>query len=100
MNAPVHNPAAVRTTCPYCGVGCGVVATPEPTGQVHIEGDAGHPANLGRLCSKGAALGETVGYGSRLLQPLMRDGTGTLQPAAWETALDQIAAGLRQTLAP
>ncbi|QTL04499.1 nitrate reductase [Aquabacter sp. L1I39] len=98
MNAPVRNPAAVRTTCPYCGVGCGVVATPEPAGPVHIEGDAAHPANFGRLCSKGAALGETVSHTTRLLTPMMRDGTGTFQPAAWEVALDHIAAGLRQTL--
>ncbi len=98
MNAPVQNPAAVRTTCPYCGVGCGVVATPEPEGTVHIEGDAAHPANFGRLCSKGAALGETVGYGSRLLKPMMRNSTGTLAPASWDQALDHIAAGLRDTL--
>jgi assimilatory nitrate reductase catalytic subunit len=49
----------IRTTCPYCGVGCGVVATagaPGPT----LSGDSEHPANFGRLCSKGAALGETL----------------------------------------
>ena len=44
---------AVRTTCPYCGVGCGVLATPEGA----VRGDPGHPANLGRLCSKGTVLG-------------------------------------------
>ena len=48
----------VRTTCPYCGVGCGVAAAADGAA---VAGDAAHPANFGRLCSKGAALGETVG---------------------------------------
>ena len=51
----------VRTTCPYCGVGCGVLATPDGTGGVVIAGDPDHPSNFGRLCSKGSALGETLG---------------------------------------
>ena len=55
----------VRTTCPYCGVGCGVLA--KPGGEVC--GDPGHPANRGRLCSKGSALGETIGLDGRLLHP-------------------------------
>ena len=46
----------VRTTCPYCGVGCGVVALPDGT----IKGDTAHPANRGRLCSKGTALALTL----------------------------------------
>ncbi|MDE1568531.1 nitrate reductase [Aquabacter sediminis] len=98
MNAPVQNPTAVHTTCPYCGVGCGVVATPEPAGTVHIAGDAAHPANFGRLCSKGAALGETVGYGTRLLEPMMRIGSDALAPVSWDHALDHVAQGLRDTL--
>eukprot|EP01133_Synstelium_polycarpum_P029623 gene29623-36343_t len=47
---------AVRTTCPYCGVGCGVLATPGNNGTVAIAGDPDHPANFGRLCSKGSAV--------------------------------------------
>ncbi|PLO61664.1 nitrate reductase, partial [Klebsiella michiganensis] len=50
-----------RTTCPYCGVGCGVIASLNADGQVTVRGDEQHPANVGRLCVKGAALGETVG---------------------------------------
>ena len=72
----------VRTTCPYCGVGCGVVV--DPTGAV--SGDAAHPANAGRLCSKGAALGETLDLGGRLLHPEI-DG----RRASWDEALDLIA---------
>jgi len=58
-----------RTTCPYCGVGCGIVATDNGDGQILIAGDPEHPANKGRLCGKGAALGETLGLDGRLLQP-------------------------------
>ena len=58
-----------RTTCPYCGVGCGVIASLNADGQVTVRGDEQHPANVGRLCVKGAALGETVGLAGRLLFP-------------------------------
>ena len=47
---------SVKTTCPYCGVGCGVTVTPGGGRVLGVRGDADHPANLGRLCSKGAAL--------------------------------------------
>ena len=65
MNAlsPVPERPPSRTTCPYCGVGCGVIATPDGMGGAAIEGDPEHPANFGRLCSKGSALGETLGLG-------------------------------------
>ncbi len=49
-----------RTTCPYCGVGCGVVARVDGE-TVSVRGDETHPANFGRLCVKGAALGKTTG---------------------------------------
>jgi assimilatory nitrate reductase catalytic subunit len=84
----------IRTTCPYCGVGCGVVATPDGRGGAGIAGDREHPANRGRLCSKGAALGETLGLEDRLLHPEI-DG----QRVSWETALDTVASGLRETIA-
>ncbi|MEM8741338.1 MAG: molybdopterin-dependent oxidoreductase [Pseudomonadota bacterium] len=59
----------IRTTCPYCGVGCGVLATPDGRGGAEIAGDKTHPANYGRLCSKGSALGETILLEGRLLTP-------------------------------
>ncbi|TIO90279.1 MAG: hypothetical protein E5X92_27475, partial [Mesorhizobium sp.] len=55
----------VRTTCPYCGVGCGVVAEIAADSKATVRGDPEHPANFGRLCSKGAALGETLGLEGR-----------------------------------
>ncbi len=60
---------AIRTTCPYCGVGCGVLARRDAAGVVTIKGDPDHPANFGRLCSKGLTLGETLGLEQRLLRP-------------------------------
>lgn len=75
-----------RTTCPYCGVGCGVLVSTDEEGGVTIKGDPDHPANLGRLCSKGAALGETLGLEGRLLYPQV-DG----QQVGWDEALDAVA---------
>ncbi|MGO4406975.1 molybdopterin-dependent oxidoreductase [Bosea sp. RAF48] len=88
-------PTATRTTCPYCGVGCGVLATPDGLGGAAIAGDADHPANRGRLCSKGSALGETLGLGSRVLHPLKRNAAGSYDRIGWDEALDAVANGLR-----
>jgi len=98
MNAPLASPPSVKTTCPYCGVGCGVKATPDGLGGALVEGDRDHPASQGRLCSKGAALGETIGLSTRLLHPLVRGADGALARAPWDQALDRIAAGLRQVI--
>ena len=84
-------PNATRTTCPYCGVGCGVLATPDGRGGVAIAGDGEHPANFGRLCSKGSALGETVGLEERLLYPMIRLSKGRMERVAWSDALDHVA---------
>ena len=74
-----------RSTCPYCGVGCGVLLRPTADG-LEVRGDPDHPANHGRLCSKGAALGETVGLGHRLMAPQVNAGK-----ASWEDALQLVA---------
>jgi assimilatory nitrate reductase catalytic subunit len=82
---------ATRTACPYCGVGCGVLATPDGGGGAAIAGDPEHPANFGRLCSKGSALGETLGLEDRLLYPMIRLSKGHLERVAWTDALDHVA---------
>jgi assimilatory nitrate reductase catalytic subunit len=82
---------ATRTTCPYCGVGCGVLATPDNSGGAAIAGDPEHPANFGRLCSKGSALGETLGVEGRLLYPMIRCSKDTMERVAWTDALDHVA---------
>src|SRR5260370_39504483 len=81
---------ATKTTCPYCGVGCGVLATPDGQGGAAIAGDPDHPANFGRLCSKGSALGETVGLQSRLLYRMIRC-KGLLGRVAVGDARDHVA---------
>src|SRR5579883_3310337 len=138
----------VRTTCPYCGVGCGVLAgapsprlrgegafpqaqtcdsepaetpahpefareransdlspqagrreqkaAPSATGLpgAAVRGDPAHPANAGRLCSKGSALGETLGLERRLLFPEING-----QRASWDDALDLAAAKFSAAIA-
>src|SRR6187549_452945 len=81
----------IRTTCAYCGVGCGVVATPDGRGGAAISGDPEHPANFGRLCSKGSALGETLDLTDRLLHPMIRCSKGVMERVAWSDALDHVA---------
>ncbi|WP_179589767.1 molybdopterin-dependent oxidoreductase [Pigmentiphaga litoralis] len=90
-------PAVTSTTCPYCGVGCGVQASVASDGKVTVAGDPAHPSNFGRLCVKGSALGETVGLEGRLLHPLQRTEDG-LQRVSWDTALDTAASGLRRII--
>jgi len=79
----------MKTTCPYCGVGCGVSVQPDGG----VIGDVTHPANLGRLCVKGAALGETLHAGGRLLAAQV-DG----ERVALSAALDSVAARLRAVI--
>jgi assimilatory nitrate reductase catalytic subunit len=95
MNAPSNTPPVIRTTCPYCGVGCGVLASPDGRGGAIISGDPDHPANFGKLCSKGSALGETLAIGTRLLYPMMRQPDGTYARTGWTSALDDVANGFR-----
>jgi assimilatory nitrate reductase catalytic subunit len=88
----------VRTTCPYCGVGCGIVASVDRHGAATISGDPAHPANFGRLCSKGSALGETLSLDQRLLHPMLRRADGSLLRSDWNAALTNVADGLRTIL--
>ncbi len=76
----------VKTTCPYCGVGCGVLAQMDEEGGVTIVADPEHPSNFGRLCSKGAALGDTLGMEGRLLYPEVEGNT-----QSWDVALNTVA---------
>ncbi|MCB1850886.1 MAG: molybdopterin-dependent oxidoreductase [Gammaproteobacteria bacterium] len=86
-------PAVVKSTCPYCGVGCGLCIESQAHGEWLIRGDEEHPANFGRLCSKGTALNETLGFEGRLTSPMI-DG----QETGWDEALDLIADGFRRVI--
>jgi assimilatory nitrate reductase catalytic subunit len=85
--------AEVRTTCPYCGVGCGVSAAAGEGRTLAVSGDKAHPANFGRLCSKGSALGATVGLEGRLLHPMIGK-----RRASWPEAIRRVATAFRKTI--
>ena len=77
----------IKTTCSYCGVGCGIEAEVNPeTRDVVVKGDTAHPSNFGRLCSKGSSLAETLDLSSRLLSPQLYG-----KPSDWESALTTVA---------
>ncbi len=85
--------AETRSTCPYCGVGCGVVIESDGAQITGVRGDPDHPANFGRLCTKGSTLHltatATVTRQTRLLQPMRRAGRGAAPEAiGWNGALD------------
>ncbi|AWF82595.1 nitrate reductase [Microbulbifer sp. A4B17] len=84
------------TTCPYCGVGCGVSVNKEEranTTAIAVSGDSQHPSNFGKLCVKGSALGETLGEHGRLLHPRLRG-----KDCDWDTALSYMADAFKQTI--
>jgi len=83
-----------RTICPYCGVGCGLIARKTIDGEVRIVPDPEHPSNYGRLCSKGAALGETLSIDGRLLHPEIG-----AERVSWEEALEAVANGFSRIIA-
>jgi len=85
-----------RSTCPYCGVGCGVVIEHDGEQITGVRGDPDHPANFGRLCTKGSTLHLTAAASIqrqvRALQPMQRAARGQpLQPVDWDRALDTVA---------
>ncbi|MGH8725818.1 MAG: nitrite reductase small subunit NirD, partial [Burkholderiales bacterium] len=84
----------VATTCCYCGVGCGIVVSSSRNEIFSVKGDATHPANFGRLCTKGAALHLSTDPGARLLHPEV-DG----MRASWDEALDHAAKKFAQIIA-
>ena len=116
--------STIRTTCPYCGVGCGVLASVDATGVVSVKGDPEHPANFGKLCSKGSALAQTLGSERRLTEPYYQNKLASMAqqqpitydshaysatavlnnlastvPTDWNNVLDDIATRLNDTIA-
>ncbi|UZD56156.1 nitrate reductase [Caldimonas aquatica] len=85
-----------KSTCPYCGVGCGVIIESEGEQIVGVRGDPQHPANFGRLCTKGSTLHLTamapLMRQNRLLEPMMRvSRQQPPRPVSWDVALDEAA---------
>ena len=91
MNAPLPHLPAVRTTCPYCGVGCGISASLGSA--TSVKGDTDHPANFGKLCSKGSTLAHTLRPDGRLLHPKIHG-----VRASWQQATDFVAKQLSQVI--
>lgn len=95
-DTPALTPKETRSTCPYCGVGCGVVITSQGDRITAVRGDPQHPANFGRLCSKGSTLHLTatpeIAEQVRLRRPMARSHRGaTPTPVSWQVALDHAA---------
>ena len=86
MNAVPGPGVDVKSTCAYCGVGCGVILSKDEEGKVEVRGDPDHPANYGRLCSKGSALGDTLIPDGRLLHPQING-----HRSSWEAATKRVA---------
>jgi assimilatory nitrate reductase catalytic subunit len=92
-----------RSTCPYCGVGCGVIIEAQGRQITGVRGDPEHPANFGRLCTKGSTLHLTASHPvtmqTRLLQPMRRAQRGDKpQPVSWNQALDDAAERFRRII--
>ncbi|CAN8139958.1 Nitrate reductase [uncultured Thiomicrorhabdus sp.] len=89
---------AIQTTCPYCGVGCGMqikvedVSNPSAS-KVKVLGDKSHPANFGKLCVKGSSAGETIDFVGRMLSPQVNG-----EAVSWSHALDAVADKFQQVI--
>ena len=93
-----------KSTCPYCGVGCGVIIESDGAAITGVRGDPDHPANFGRLCSKGSTLHLTaspmVNATARLLHPMRRPTRGAApERITWDDALDEVATRLHTVMA-
>ncbi|CAM3116376.1 molybdopterin-dependent oxidoreductase [Vibrio rarus] len=87
----------IKTTCAYCGVGCGVEARPKACGELEVRGDQNHPSNYGKLCTKGIALGDTVVHEGRLLYPTLNTQSAS-QTLDWDEATQMVADRFSQTI--
>ncbi|MGY3570393.1 molybdopterin oxidoreductase family protein [Vibrio paucivorans] len=91
------NDGWIKTTCAYCGVGCGVEARPLSSGKLEVRGDKSHPSNYGKLCTKGIALGDTVIHDGRLLHPTLKMGSRT-EALSWDSATQLVADKFTQAI--
>lgn len=88
-----------KTLCPYCGVGCGLIATTDGSRVLKVRGDPAHPANFGKVCPKGGTVAQTVHVPSRLRYAMVREQDGDtpmVVPAA--TAINRVSRGLEKIL--
>jgi ferredoxin-nitrate reductase len=90
----------LRSTCCYCGTGCGILLRKDPLGRISVEGDPEHPVNRGMLCSKGMNLHYTVNdQTDRLLHPMMRYHRSLPKvQVSWDAAIERMAAVFRSLI--
>lgn len=99
MNTPVNIPtteittSTIKTTCPYCGVGCGVDAKVSDGRLIAVSGSKDHPTNRGRLCVKGSNLHETMSLKGRLLEPQVNG-----RQVSWDNAIGHVADGFNKII--
>lgn len=91
------NSGWIKSTCAYCGVGCGIEARPTSLGKLEVRGDKDHPSNYGKLCTKGIALGDTVTPLGRLTQPAHIQNEQK-QELDWNSATQLVADKFNQTI--
>jgi formate dehydrogenase major subunit len=88
----------VPTICPYCGVGCGIIAHVQNGKVINTEGDPDHPINKGSLCPKGGSLYQIANNDKRNQKVLYRaPGADSWKEVDWEWALEKIATNLKKT---
>ena len=89
----------VKSYCPYCGVGCGLLAGVKNGSVAKIKGDPDHPSSLGDLCAKAVYLPETLKTPDRLLYPqIRRCQEGPFARVSWDTALRFLAKRFREII--
>ncbi|MBT1260175.1 molybdopterin-dependent oxidoreductase [Pseudomonas sp. VS40] len=90
---------SIRSVCPYCGVGCGIVMQVEHNKVVKVIGDKAHPTNFGRLCTKGTTCGQAIADSGRMENAYVRQAREQ-DPVrlAMDTAISETARRLRHVL--
>ena len=89
-----------RSVCCYCGTGCGLLVRAKDGVAREVRGDPDHPVNRGKLCAKGALLGQVFDTGDRLLAPMLRDRKGAhTRVTGWDEAIDRVADAIRRNVA-
>ncbi|MCP4956017.1 MAG: nitrate reductase [Photobacterium aquimaris] len=82
-----------KSTCAYCGVGCGIKSRFNNDGQLEIKGDEQHPTNKGKLCAKALTLSETLTTNNRMLTPQILN-----KPVSWNQSLNETANQLQNII--
>lgn len=97
-NLKIKSAQATPTICPYCSVGCGILAYAENGRLINTEGDPDHPINQGSLCSKGAAVYQVHDNEKRVKKPLYRaPGSDKWEEKDWDWVLNKIAENIKKT---